>query len=101
MAPYVYPRLAAAKRVAARLGLPEPFSSQRNGKKLYVVINKGTKNEKTIHFGARNYSDYLIHGDFERRQRYRARARGIMLANGKPAYMSKKNPAYYAYRILW
>lgn len=93
---YVYPRLAAAQRVAKALGLPRPESSQRDGKKLYVVYNG-----KTIHFGARAYSDYLEHKDKERRARYRLRARGALLANGLPAYMDRRQPAYYAYRILW
>ncbi len=93
---YVYPHLAAARRVASRLGLPMPQSSQRDGKKLYVVYNG-----KQIHFGARGYSDYLDHRDDERRARYRKRARGILLANGRPAYLDKNQPAYYAYYILW
>ena len=93
---YVYPNLSQAKRVAREKGLPEPFSSQRQGKKLFVIVNG-----KEIHFGARGMSDYLFHKDKARRERYRARARGIMLANGQPAYLSKLQPAYYAYHILW
>lgn len=93
---YVYPHLAAAKRQAKKLGLPEPKSSYKPNKKLYVVYNG-----KEIHFGARGYSDFLDHQDEERRQRYRARARGAMLKNGTPAYKDKNQPAYYAYNILW
>ncbi len=93
---YIYPRLAAARKLARKLGLPLPESSQRDGKKLYVVVD-GVQ----VHFGARGYSDYLDHKDKDRRQRYRARARGALLADGSPAYMNKKQPAYYAYRILW
>lgn len=93
---YVYPHLAAATRTAAKLGLPIPYSSQRQGKKLYVIYNG-----KEIHFGARGYSDFLDHKDPVRRKRYRARARGIMLANGKPAYRNRNHPAFYAYYILW
>jgi hypothetical protein len=93
---YIYPRLRAAQKLAANLGLPVPYSSQRNGKKLYVIYGG-----KEIHFGARGYSDFLEHKDPERRDRYRARARGSLLKSGKPAYMDKNQPAYYAYRILW
>lgn len=93
---YVYPHLAAAKKKAKSLGLPEPKSSYRANKKLYVVYQG-----KEIHFGARNYSDFLDHQDELRRQRYRARARGSLLKSGKHAYKDKKQPAYYAYHILW
>ena len=93
---YVYPHLAKARKVARDRGLPTPYSSQRDGKKLYVIYNN-----KQIHFGARGYSDYLDHCDPERRARYRKRARGAILANGKPAYKDKNQPAYYAYYILW
>lgn len=93
---YVYPHLSAARKLAAKLGLPTPYSSQRKGKKLYVVYNG-----KEIHFGARGYSDFLDHKDPERRDRYRIRARGALLANGKQAYRDRNQPAFYAYHILW
>jgi hypothetical protein len=96
MTTYIYPNLLLAQKRAKKLDLPKPQSSQRLGKKLSVVYNG-----KTIHFGARDYSDYLEHEDKDRRERYRARARGILLANGTPAYLDKNQPAYYAYKILW
>jgi hypothetical protein len=94
--PYIYPHLAKAKKIARQLGLSEPFSSQRQGKKLYVIYK-----DKEIHFGARGYSDYLDHCDDERRARYRLRARGALLKSGKKAYLDKNQPAYYSYWILW
>lgn len=93
---YIYPHLAAAKKLAKKLGISEPYSSQRAGKKLYVIY-KG----KEIHFGARGYSDFLDHRDEERRKRYRMRARGALLKNGKPAYKDRNQPAFYSYYILW
>lgn len=93
---YVYPKLREAKIVAKRLGLPEPFSSQKAGKKLYVVYQG-----KEIHFGAQGMEDYLIHNDKLRRERYRKRHAAIKLKSGKLAYLDKKQPSYYAYRILW
>ncbi len=93
---YIYPRLIAAKRVAAKKRLPTPESSQRKGKKLFVIYRG-----KEIHFGAREYSDYLEHKDKERRHNYRMRARGQLLNNGTPAYLDRTRPAYYAYHILW
>jgi hypothetical protein len=93
---YVYPYLREAQNTAIRLGLPIPRSSQRKDKKLYVVYNG-----KEIHFGNKNYSDYLQHRDSERRLRFRKRASKILLKNGKYAYKDKNQPAYYAYHILW
>lgn len=93
---YKYPRLAAAKKRARELGLPEPQSSQRAGKKLFVVYNG-----KQIHFGAQGYSDFLEHKDENRRQMYRKRAQGATLKSGKPAFRDRNQPAFYAYNILW
>ena len=96
MAPYVYPKLAAARARARELGLPEPHSSQRANKKLYVVYNG-----EEIHFGGKGHPDFLIHGDEEERRRYRARHGAIKLGNGRFAYRDPSRPAYYSWHILW
>jgi len=44
--------------------------STRTGKKLMAIFYDGDKKVKTIHFGDSNYSDYTIHKDEARRQRY-------------------------------
>lgn len=44
--------------------------STRSGKKLMAIFYDGDKKVKTIHFGDSNYSDYTIHKDEARRQRY-------------------------------
>lgn len=47
--------------------------SPKKDKKLMATfeITKGKKSsQKTVHFGAKNYSDYTIHKDPERKQRY-------------------------------
>lgn len=44
--------------------------STRSGKKLMGIFYDGDKKVKTIHFGAVGYSDYTIHRDEGRRQRY-------------------------------
>lgn len=94
--PYVYPKLREAQARARELGLPTPHSSQKRGKKLYVVY-EGVE----IHFGARGYEDYLIHKDEKRRENYRARHGAIKLANGRFAYRDPRQPAYYSWHILW
>ena len=65
--------------------------------KFLYEIYKG----KEIHFGARGMDDFLVHRDPIRRASYRKRARGIKLKNGKPAYLDRSKPAFYAYNILW
>jgi len=44
--------------------------STRNGKKMMAIFYDGDTKVKTIHFGDSNYSDYTIHKDEARRQRY-------------------------------
>ena len=46
--------------------------SYKNLNKYMVSINKGDKS-KTIHFGAKGYSDYTIHKDPDRMKRYISR----------------------------
>lgn len=94
--PYVYPKLREARARARELNLPEPRSSQRPGKKLYVVVDGAE-----IHFGARDYSDFLQHRDEDRRANYRARHGAIRLANGRFAHKDPHQPAYYSWHILW
>jgi hypothetical protein len=49
-------------------------SSTRKDKKLMAIFeNSKTERRKTIHFGAKGYSDYTIHKDEERKERYLAR----------------------------
>ena len=59
-------------------------------KKFDAVIN----NRKTIPFGAKNYSDYTIHKDKERKARYLARHKNDNYNN--PLY-----PSFYATNVLW
>lgn len=70
--------------------------SSRKGKK-YVV----TYNNRKIHYGSTEYQDFTIHQDEARRDRYRSRHKGITLKNGEPAYMNKKQPAYWSYWTIW
>ena len=86
--------------------------STRKNKKYMVTTPSG----KIVHFGAiRNgipmeqykdstglglYSEY-DHGDIKRRQNYRTRHKGILLKNGKPAYLDKEQPSFYSYFFLW
>jgi hypothetical protein len=44
-----------------------------NPKKKYMVVMTSNDRKKTIHFGAKGYSDYTKHKDPERKKRYDTR----------------------------
>ena len=80
--------LARAKERAKSLGV-EVKPSTRKNKKLDVFKN----GEKVASIGDKRYSDFLQHGDEERRQLYKARHEN---------HRHKKGSAsYYADQILW
>ncbi len=43
-----------------------PYKSDKPGKKYYII----TKNNEKVYFGAAGYSDFTIHKDEQRKQRY-------------------------------
>jgi hypothetical protein len=51
-----------------------PVPSWRKGKK-FAVLACDTDEQKLIHFGAKNYSDFTQHKDKKRRANFRARHR--------------------------
>jgi len=71
--------------------------STRKGKK-WMVIHRD--NSKT-HFGAYGMSDFNIHKDPARRDRYRTRHSKIKLKDGRLAYKVKGTPAFYSWYLLW
>ena len=81
---------------ARALGATELGPSWRAGKKMTVLFRG-----HWIHFGARGYDDFTTHGDQVRRESYRRRHAGILLADGRAAYMVKTQPSFWAYRLLW
>ena len=84
------------KDKALRLGASDFGVSKAKGKKYYVIY-KGKK----INFGAKGMSDYTIHKDKARRDRYRARHSKIKLKDGRFAYKVKESPAFWSWTILW
>ena len=77
--------LARAKERAKSLGV-EVKPSTRKNKKLDVF-------EKLASIGDKRYSDFLQHGDKERRKRYKARH--------EPYRHKKGTASYFADQILW
>jgi hypothetical protein len=49
--------------------------SDKSGKKLKAVFTRDNGRTKTVHFGSAGMSDYTIHKDKDRRQRYLDRHR--------------------------
>lgn len=45
-------------------------STRKEKKKMAIFYDKDENKIKTIHFGAKGYSDFTIHKDKERKQRY-------------------------------
>lgn len=71
------------------------FSEKKN-KRFYVAYNN-----KIIHFGSKTNNTYIDHGDKKKRDAWRARHSKILLKNGTPAYLDKKQPEFWSYHILW
>jgi hypothetical protein len=81
---------------ALALGASEFGKSKAKGKKYYVIYN-----DTRINFGAKNMSDYTIHKDPARRQRYLARHMKIKNKAGQLVYKLKESPSYWAMNLLW
>ena len=75
----------------------ENLRPSKNKDKKYAVDVDG----KTVHFGHKNYKDYLDHNDPKRRANYRKRHAGIIQKDGTRAIDDKNSPAYFSYHLLW
>ena len=74
----------------------ELLKSNKADKKYMVkIISKKTGRERTIHFGASGMSDYTIHKDEARKQRYINRHKALEDFN------NPETAAYYSRWILW
>lgn len=88
--------MEALRKKALSLGATDFRKSKKKDKK-YDVIYKG----KVVSFGSKGMSDFTIHKDPARRDRYRARHSKIKLKDGRLAYKVKGTPAYFSWHILW
>ena len=82
--------LAKAKKRAKILGVEVKISTRKH-KKLDVFDRRS--GEKVASIGDIRYSDYLQHGDDERRRNYKARH--------EPHRHKRGTASYYADQILW
>ena len=88
--------MEALRRRALNLGATEFGPSRSKNKKYYIIYEN-----KRINFGAKGMSDFTIHKDKDRRDRYRARHGQIKLRDGRLAYKVKTSPAFWSWRLLW
>ena len=89
-------RIEKLRARARELGATGFRKSTRAGKK-YSVEYLGKK----IHFGAKGMSDFTIHKDKKRRDRYLKRARGIRDGRGNLTHMDKTRSNFWSINILW
>ena len=95
-------KLEIVKKKARALGYDTVKKSTRKAKKYMIkVIDDDTKKSTWVHFGAKNYKDFLDHKNEKLRKYYRKRHQGIRLKDGSPAYMKRGSPAFFSYYILW
>ena len=71
------------------------FKKSTNAKKKYMVIIESDKRKKTIHFGAAGMSDYTIHHDDARKQRY------INRHKKNENFNDPFTAGFWALNILW
>jgi len=69
-------------------------STNKNKKYDVYVKNKKTGRIKKVSFGAKGYSDYTVHKDKVRRQKYRTRHKNDKIRN--PLYAG-----FWSWYILW
>ena len=77
--------IASRKRIKGKIVM-----STRKDKKYMILING-----KRIHFGAKNYSDFLDHKDKKRRNNFHNRFRT------NKSYNNKLSGLYYSRMLLW
>ena len=82
---------------AKKLGAESLDYSTRKNNKYVATLSSGKK----IHFGSSNYSDYLIHEDKERKDRYLARAKKIKNKQGELTYNNPESANFWSVNLLW
>ena len=88
--------MESLRREAFKRGATEFGISRVRGKRFYVIYQG-----KRINFGAKGMSDFTQHRDPKRRELYHKRHKAIKLKDGTPAYLNKRQPAYWAFYLLW
>ena len=91
------PDFEKLKAKAKELGAKSLDYSSRKNNKYMVTLPSGKK----VHFGHKGYEDYTIHGDADRRDKYRTRATKIKNKKGELTYNNPESPNFWAIKLLW
>jgi len=76
--------------------LVQLLKSVKDGKKYTAIFYNDDRSKiKTVHFGAKGYEDFTIHGDEERKQRY------IQRHKTRENFADYKSAGSLSYHILW
>lgn len=95
-------KLEVARKIAMAKGIiksPKELQISKTKNKRFAI----KYDNKTINFGLFPYQGqgaFIDHADEHIKKAWRARHSKIM-KDGKPAYLDKTSPDYYAWRILW
>ncbi len=93
-------KLSVVQKIAKDKGIDGEISeSKAKGKRFTIVYNN-----KIINWGSWPYTGkgtFIDHKDEKLKNAWRARHEKILLKSGKPAYLDKSSPSYYAYNLLW
>ena len=82
---------------ARKLGAESLDYSKRKNNKYVVKLPSG----KNLHFGSPQYSDFLIHKDNERREKYLSRAKKIKNKKGELTYENPESVNFWSVNLLW
>jgi len=90
-------KLQRVKNKAKSRGLKNEIKvSTRKNNKFMVLVK-----DKWVHFGHKDYKDFLDHKDIVRRKSYLARAKGIKDKSGKLTYKNNKSANFWSINLLW
>ena len=82
---------------AKKLGAESLDYSKRKNNKYVVKLPSG----KNLHFGSSQHSDYLIHKDNERKEKYLSRAMKIKNKKGELTYENPESANFWSVNLLW
>ena len=82
---------------AKKLGAESLDYSKRKNNKYVVKLSSG----KNLHFGSSQHSDFLIHKDNERKEKYLSRAMKIKNKKGELTYENPESANFWSVNLLW
>ena len=82
---------------AKKLGAESLDYSTRKNNKYMATLPGGKK----VHFGSNKYSDFTIHKDKERRDKYLSRAMKIKNKKGELTYTNPESSNFWSVHLLW